>query len=307
MVPGILGHHCAAGNAGSSVSAIPAARGPETPLANQFRPRNIERLVDFFSAGILRAALLNGPGNSGFGLLNWLAAPWWIAVPVTLLVRSLANYGFHVISHKVPLLWRLHRVHHCDVHLDISSALRTHPIELIVLLVFTLPVVAIFGLSAVALAAYECVEVIANVVTHANIRLPKTAERYAGWRPVTPAVHRLHHSSLQVETDSNYGNVFSFCDGCSDLSQRSHPWRGVSLRARRSKPGRCGQFRRAIAPAFYPSRYCSAAAGRNDIAAERKYRFDLAPESVFERRRYRFAGRKRVKTKVWNTAPPSIA
>ena len=151
-------------------------------------------------------------GNSGFGLLNWLAAPWWIAVPVTLLVRSLANYGFHVISHKVPLLWRLHRVHHCDVHLDISSALRNHPIELIVLLVFTLPVVAIFGLSAVALAAYESVEVIANMVTHANIRLPKTAERYAGWLLVTLAVHRLHHSSLQVETDSNYGNVFSFWD-----------------------------------------------------------------------------------------------
>ena len=176
-----------------------------------------------FGLGILNGLLISSlpaffvlsaqwAGNSGFGLLNWLAAPWWIAVPVTLLVRSLANYGFHVISHKVPLLWRLHRVHHCDVHLDISSALRNHPIELIVLLVFTLPVVAIFGLSAVALAAYESVEVIANMVTHANIRLPKTVERYAGWLLVTPAVHRLHHSSLQVETDSNYGNVFSFWD-----------------------------------------------------------------------------------------------
>jgi sterol desaturase/sphingolipid hydroxylase (fatty acid hydroxylase superfamily) len=150
--------------------------------------------------------------NNDVGLLNWLSAPWWIAVPVTLLVRSLANYGFHVISHKVPLLWRLHRVHHCDVHLDVSSALRAHPIELVVLLALTLPVVAIFGLSAVALAAYESVEVIANMITHANIRVPKAVERYAGWLLITPAVHRLHHSSLQLETDSNYGNVFSFWD-----------------------------------------------------------------------------------------------
>jgi sterol desaturase/sphingolipid hydroxylase (fatty acid hydroxylase superfamily) len=150
--------------------------------------------------------------NNGIGLLNWLSAPWWIAVLATLLVRSLAGYGFHVISHKVPLLWRLHRVHHCDVHLDVSSALRAHPLELVIMLVFMLPVVTLFGLSAVALAVYESVEVIANMVTHANIRLPKAAERYAGYVVVTPSVHRLHHSSLQIETDSNYGNVFSFWD-----------------------------------------------------------------------------------------------
>jgi sterol desaturase/sphingolipid hydroxylase (fatty acid hydroxylase superfamily) len=150
--------------------------------------------------------------NNGIGVLNWLSAPWWVALPITLLVSSLANYGFHVISHKVPLLWRLHRVHHCDVHLDVSSALRGHPIELIVLLMLTLPVVTVFGLSAVALAAYESVEAIANMVTHSNIRLPKAVERYTGWLLITPAVHRLHHSTLQVETDSNYGNVFSFWD-----------------------------------------------------------------------------------------------
>lgn len=151
-------------------------------------------------------------GDNGVGLLNWLAAPWWMAVPVTLLVRSLASYGFHVLSHKVPLLWRLHRVHHCDVHLDVSSALRTHPLELLVMLAFMLPVVTVFGLSAVALAAYESVEIIANMVTHANIRLPRAVERYSGYAVVTPSLHRLHHSSLPIETDSNYGNVFSFWD-----------------------------------------------------------------------------------------------
>ena len=150
--------------------------------------------------------------HNGIGLLNWLSVPWWIAVPSTVIVRSLAYYGFHVVSHRVPLLWRLHRVHHCDMHLDVSSALRAHPIELIIILVFMLPVVTIFGMSAAALAAYETVEVIANMITHANLRLPKAMERHAGYLLVTPALHRLHHSSLQVETDSNYGNVFTFWD-----------------------------------------------------------------------------------------------
>lgn len=80
------------------------------------------------------------------------------------------------------------------------------------MLVLMLPVVTIFGLSVVALAVYESVEVIANLVTHANIRLPRAVERHAGYLLVTPSVHRLHHSTLQIETDSNYGNVFSFWD-----------------------------------------------------------------------------------------------
>lgn len=167
--------------------------------------------------------------SNGFGLLNWLSAPWWIVVPVTLLLRSLATYVFHVISHKVPLLWRLHRVHHCDVHLDVSSALRAHPIELIVLLMLAAPVVTIFGLSAVTLAAYESVEVIANMLTHSNIRLPKAVERYAGWLLITPSAHRLHHSARQIETDSNYGNVFSFWDRLFG-TYRSEPVQGEAFR-----------------------------------------------------------------------------
>jgi sterol desaturase/sphingolipid hydroxylase (fatty acid hydroxylase superfamily) len=150
--------------------------------------------------------------NNGIGLLNWLSAPWWIAVPTSLIVRSLAFYALHVISHKVPLLWRVHRVHHCDVHLDVSSALRAHPLELIINLALMLPVVVIFGLSPAVLAVYETVEIIANMLTHANVQIPPAVERFARALLVTPALHRLHHSAVQVETDSNYGNVFSFWD-----------------------------------------------------------------------------------------------
>jgi sterol desaturase/sphingolipid hydroxylase (fatty acid hydroxylase superfamily) len=146
------------------------------------------------------------------GLLHWIAAPWWLALPCTLLVKSLSQYAFHQLSHTQPVLWRLHRVHHCDVHLDVSSALRTHPFEMIASSAFVIPVVVVCGLSPVVLAAYESVEVFFNMLTHANVRVPGAIERYARLLLVTPGLHRIHHSAARIETDSNYGNVFSFWD-----------------------------------------------------------------------------------------------
>jgi sterol desaturase/sphingolipid hydroxylase (fatty acid hydroxylase superfamily) len=146
------------------------------------------------------------------GLLNWIAAPWWLALPCTLLIKSLSQYAFHFLSHKVPLLWRLHRVHHCDVHLDVSSSLRNHPLELIASSAFVIPIVVVCGLSPVVLAVYETVEVFSNMLTHANLRIPDVIERRVRPLLITPGLHRLHHSVAQAETDSNYGNVFSFWD-----------------------------------------------------------------------------------------------
>jgi sterol desaturase/sphingolipid hydroxylase (fatty acid hydroxylase superfamily) len=164
------------------------------------------------SVPVLSVGAAQWSADHGVGLLNWIAAPWWIALPCTLLVKSLGNYSFHLVSHRHPLLWRLHRVHHCDVHLDVSSALRTHPLEMIVSIAFILPVVVICGWPPIVLAVYESVEVFVNILTHANLRVPERAERYARLLLVTPGLHRLHHSPVQAETDSNYGNVFSFWD-----------------------------------------------------------------------------------------------
>jgi sterol desaturase/sphingolipid hydroxylase (fatty acid hydroxylase superfamily) len=164
------------------------------------------------SVPVLGVGAAQWAAGQGVGLLNWIAAPWWLALPFTLLVKSLTQYAFHLYSHNQPLLWRLHRVHHCDVHLDVSSALRTHPFELIASTAFVVPIVVIFGLSPVVLAAFEAVEVFVNMLTHANVRIPPTVERYVRALFVTPALHRLHHSAFQAETDSNYGNVFSFWD-----------------------------------------------------------------------------------------------
>ena len=150
--------------------------------------------------------------ESHFGLLNLLAAPWWAALIVTVLVRSFAQYVYHVLCHKVPWLWRLHCVHHSDLHLDVSSAFRSHPVEVIVNVAFLVLVTVIFGLSPAVLAAYETAEHFANMLTHANLRIPDRIERLIRPLFVTPALHRLHHSPIQIETDSNYGIVFSFWD-----------------------------------------------------------------------------------------------
>jgi sterol desaturase/sphingolipid hydroxylase (fatty acid hydroxylase superfamily) len=150
--------------------------------------------------------------QSHFGLLNLLAAPWWAALIVTVLVRSFAQYIYHILCHKVPWLWRLHRVHHSDVHLDVSSALRSHPVEVIVNVVFLALVTVICGLSPAVLAGYEIAEHFANMLTHANLRISDGIERLIRLLFVTPTLHRLHHSPMRIETDSNYGIVFSFWD-----------------------------------------------------------------------------------------------
>jgi sterol desaturase/sphingolipid hydroxylase (fatty acid hydroxylase superfamily) len=164
------------------------------------------------SAPVLTVGAAQWAASHDVGLLNWIAAPWWVAVPCTLLVKSLGQYAFHRASHKNPLLWRLHRVHHCDVHLDVSSALRTHPLEMIASTIFMMLIAVSCGLSPIVLAVYEGVEVFVNMLTHASMRIPHALERHARSLLVTPGLHRLHHSVVQAETDSNYGNVFSFWD-----------------------------------------------------------------------------------------------
>jgi sterol desaturase/sphingolipid hydroxylase (fatty acid hydroxylase superfamily) len=164
------------------------------------------------SLPVVTVAAAQWASEREFGLLHWIAAPWWIAVAFTLLARSFGQYAFHVATHSIPFLWRLHRVHHCDDHLDATSALRTHPIEIVASAVSVVPIVVLGGLPPVVLAVFEAFEVIFNLILHANIRVPDAVERLVRVLVVTPYLHRIHHSPEQVETDSNYGNVFTLWD-----------------------------------------------------------------------------------------------
>ena len=151
--------------------------------------------------------------ENGIGLLNMAGSPWWIALAATIVIRSFVGYAFHVLLHKVRLLWPLHRVHHSDTHLDVTTTVRTHPLEFVLQFLVMVPLTAVLGLDPWVLAAYEIVEGFVNLASHANVRrLPDRLDRALRWLFVTPNMHCLHHSSYRPETDSNYGGLFSVWD-----------------------------------------------------------------------------------------------
>lgn len=150
--------------------------------------------------------------EAGFGLFNAFDPPIWALVPATLLLRGLISTGTHFLAHKIPWLWRIHRVHHLDTELDVTTTVRFHPLEFFVNPFIGVPIVLIFGMPAWILAFYELLDVVVTLFSHANIRIPQSVNRVLQTIIVTPDLHRIHHSSWQPETDSNYGAVFPIWD-----------------------------------------------------------------------------------------------
>jgi sterol desaturase/sphingolipid hydroxylase (fatty acid hydroxylase superfamily) len=147
-----------------------------------------------------------------FGLIPYLGVSAWVALILGLLLRSLVSYVTHLLMHKVPWFWRIHRVHHLDTHLDISTTVRFHPFETFVTAPITLGAVFLFGIPPTAAILYEALDAGLNVITHANVRIPKRVDRLLGLVFMTPDLHRVHHSPLQAETDSNYCATLSIWD-----------------------------------------------------------------------------------------------
>jgi len=150
--------------------------------------------------------------TQGLGLLNQVALPTALVVPGALLVRGFISTGTHWLNHKVPWLWRIHRVHHLDTELDVTSTVRFHPAEFFVNPLFGVPVVVAFGLPVWVLALYELLDVTVTLFSHANLRIPPRLNRWLRYLIVTPDLHRIHHSTWPPETDSNFGAVFPVWD-----------------------------------------------------------------------------------------------
>jgi sterol desaturase/sphingolipid hydroxylase (fatty acid hydroxylase superfamily) len=148
----------------------------------------------------------------GSGLFNQVALPTALLVPAVLLARGFISFFTHRLMHRVPLFWRLHRVHHLDTALDVSSTVRFHPLEFLATLLASVALVALLGLTPWILALYELLDVGVTLFTHANVRLPARLDAALRWLIVTPDVHRVHHSVHQPETDSNFGAVFPHWD-----------------------------------------------------------------------------------------------
>jgi len=151
-------------------------------------------------------------GREGTAPLPLPSAPLALAVLVTVLLRSLSAYWAHRASHRIGWLWRLHRVHHSDTGVDATTGFRHHPVEQFVSFLCALPAIWLFALPPTAVAIAELVLLVAGIAEHANIRAEGRVWRAATWLFATPAVHLIHHSSRQVQTDSNYGSLFTVWD-----------------------------------------------------------------------------------------------
>jgi sterol desaturase/sphingolipid hydroxylase (fatty acid hydroxylase superfamily) len=153
--------------------------------------------------GLTAIALYNQ--QQEIGLFNLLAMPSSVAILVSLLLLDMVIYWQHRLFHKVPLLWRLHRVHHADVHVDASTGLRFHPIEIILSIVIKLLVISALGVPALAVLIFEIALNGLALFNHANIRLPIAIEKPLRLILVTQMLHRIHHSQIPSETNSNFG------------------------------------------------------------------------------------------------------
>lgn len=141
----------------------------------------------------------------GWGLFNTVPVPDWAALVASVLLLDLAIYGQHVAFHAVPLLWRLHRMHHADLEVDVTTGLRFHPIEIALSMAIKMAVVVVLGARPLGVLMFEVLLNATTMFNHGNVQIPQRLERALRWIVVTPHMHRIHHSMLRRETDSNFG------------------------------------------------------------------------------------------------------
>lgn len=168
-------------------------------------------LVRFTVGGIAYVAALSAMDNQ-IGLLNQFSMPVWLFVFVTLLLLDLAIYGQHIASHRWQWLWRFHKVHHSDLDFDVTTGIRFHPIEIIISMSYKVFIIYIIGCHPAAVVAFEVILSATALFNHSNIFMPLKIDRWLRLGLVTPDMHRVHHSSIQSETDSNFGFSISVWD-----------------------------------------------------------------------------------------------
>jgi sterol desaturase/sphingolipid hydroxylase (fatty acid hydroxylase superfamily) len=148
----------------------------------------------------------------GWGLLNQLDAAPWVTVGLGVLAMDLGGYVQHRLVHAVPVLWRFHRIHHCDLDFDCTTALRHHPVEALVAGAFDAVLVAALGISPLAVVVATLLVGLANVFNHGNLAVPAGVDRRLRRFVVTPDMHRIHHSTIHDESNSNFSMLVPWWD-----------------------------------------------------------------------------------------------
>ena len=136
----------------------------------------------------------------------------WLVVPATVLLLDLAIYLQHILFHAVPVLWRLHRMHHADLDVDVTTGARFHPVEIVLSMLLKFGVIAALGASPLGVLVFEILLSTGSLFNHGNLRLPLRADGMLRWIVVTPDMHRVHHSIVPEETNRNFGFTLSWWD-----------------------------------------------------------------------------------------------
>ncbi|QJB69140.1 sterol desaturase family protein [Parasphingorhabdus halotolerans] len=147
-----------------------------------------------------------------WGLLAFTELPVWMEFLVAILLLDLAIYIQHVATHKIPLLWDMHKVHHADRDFDVTTAVRFHPFEIFLSMVYKIACVFVIGPSVLAVFALEVLLSASAMFNHSNVKIPLKLDQWLRWFIVTPDMHRVHHSIIRAETDSNYGFFLTIWD-----------------------------------------------------------------------------------------------
>jgi len=163
------------------------------------------------------------------GILHWSHAPVWLASIIGFLVMDWTYYWWHYATHRVPLLWRFHNVHHTDLDLDVSTAARFHFGEILFSIPFRMLVVLVFGIPPLVYLLFEIVFESASLFHHSNWRLSLGLERCLNHVIVTPRMHGIHHSIVERETDSNWGTIFCWWDKLHRSLRRDIPQNEITI------------------------------------------------------------------------------
>ena len=150
--------------------------------------------------------------TNGWGLLNNINLPLWLTITAGVLALDLIVYLQHVMFHAVPILWRLHMMHHADLDYDVTTGLRFHPLEILISMVIKFSAIAVIGPSALTVILFEIILNGTAMFNHGNIRLPLGIDKVMRLFVVTPDMHRVHHSVTIRETNSNFGFNFPWWD-----------------------------------------------------------------------------------------------
>jgi sterol desaturase/sphingolipid hydroxylase (fatty acid hydroxylase superfamily) len=222
------------------------------PRGTARSPLNDNRLVTNF--GLAALILATGAlfpvarvGSSALaqqldiGLARHFAMPWFVIFMLLLLVDSLVGYWVHRIMHRTPLLWRVHRVHHADQEVDVSTSLRNHPLELVVTMPASAVVIFITGAPVSAVVVLQTLLVASAIWQHADIALPRRLDRALSMVIVTQRVHRLHHNPERATHDSNYGELLIVWDRLFGTFKPGGTRRPVGLDDQVARPDRLFQ------------------------------------------------------------------